>query len=150
MTRDAPGEDEEDLANRPVTVGHVDGALMISFGAVHVGREGLAVAQFTELSRYLGGLLGDGAISGFRPFFFADGRAGDVVGFFLLEGRRERLDALRREMAFVRQVLRAGAATANVRVQTLIAGTEAGRLVKLYRDVREELGLLRGQPDQGS
>ena len=42
----------------------------------------------------------------------------------------------------MRQVLRAGAATANVRVQTLIAGSEAGRLVNLYRDVRKELGLL--------
>ena len=135
-------DEEEELANRPVSVDHVDGALMISFGAVHVGREALAVDQFTELSRYLGRLLAEGAISGFRPYFFADGRAGDVVGFFLLEGRRQRLDDLRREADFVRQVLRAGAATANVRVQTLIAGSEAGRLVNLYRDVRKELGLL--------
>ena len=68
-------DEEEELANRPLSVDHVDGALMISFGAVHVGREALAVDQFTELSRYLGRLLAEGAISGFRPYFFADGRA---------------------------------------------------------------------------
>jgi hypothetical protein len=39
-------------------------------------------------------------------------------------------------------VLRAGAATANVRVHTLLAGSDAGRLVNLYREVRAGLGLL--------
>ena len=41
-----------------------------------------------------------------------------------------------------RLLLRAGAATANVRLHALVAGTEAGRMVNLYRAVREELGLL--------
>ena len=138
-----PSEHEEhDEDIRPLSVDHVDGALLISFGAVHVGREALAVDQFTELSRYLGRVLAEGAISGFRPYFFADGRSGDVVGFLLLEGRRDRLDRLRREEDFVRHVLKAGAATANLRVQTLIAGSEAGRLVNLYREVRTDLGLI--------
>ncbi|HMC38379.1 MAG TPA: hypothetical protein VKI19_01875 [Acidimicrobiales bacterium] len=131
---------EEDI--RPLSVDHVDGALLISFGAVHLGREALAVDQFTGLSRYLGRVLAEGAISGFRPYFFADGRSGDVVGFFLLEGKRSRLDVLRREEDFIRHVLEAGAATANVRVQTLIAGSEAGRLVNLYREVGQDLGLI--------
>ena len=42
----------------------------------------------------------------------------------------------------MRQMLRAGAATDNVRVHTLIAGSDAGRLVNLYREVRAELGLI--------
>jgi len=139
-------QDEADV--QPLSVDRVDCALMISFGAVHVGREALAVEQFTELSRYLGRVLAEGAISGFRPYFFSDGRSGDVVGFFLLEGKRERLDGLRREDAFIRQVLKAGAATANVRVQSLIAGSEAGRLVNLYREVRQELGFVPGRAGQ--
>src|SRR2546429_9974649 len=122
-------DEEEELANRPLSVDHVDGALMISFGAVHVGREALAVDQFTKLSRYLGRVLAEGAISGFRPYFFADGRSGDVVGFFLLEGKRDRLDVLRREEDFIRHVLEAGAAAGNARGHTPLAGAGAGGVV---------------------
>lgn len=121
---------------------HVDGGLMLSFGAVHPGREALAADTFTEVSRYLGRLMDSGRLTSFKPYFFADGPMGDVIGFFLLEGRRDLLDDLRRDEGFIRQLLRAGAATANVRVHTLHAGSEAGRLVNLYREVRTELGFI--------
>lgn len=121
---------------------HVSGALMLSFGAVHIGREALAVDMFTEVSRHLGRLLADDAITAFSPFFFADGQLGGMSGFFLVEGHRERLDAIRRDPAFQQLILRTGAATANVGVHTLVAGTEAGRLVNLFRSVRRDLGLI--------
>ena len=121
---------------------HADGALMVSFGAVHPGRERLAVDIFTELSRFFGERLSDGELSSFQPFFYSGGAVGGTIGFFLLEGRRDTLDAMRRRVDFVRLLLRAGAATANVRVDPLTAGPEAGRLVNLYREVRDELGLL--------
>lgn len=123
---------------------HVDGALMVSFGGVHPGREVLAIDTFRVFSQRFGELYTDGVVSSFKPFFFADGQMGDVTGFFILEGRRDDLDALRREEWFVRLLLRAGAAVSNVRVHTLIAGSEAGRLVNLYREVRTELGLMGG------
>lgn len=139
MIEEGPEEvPQEQVPHAP----RVDGALMISFGAVHPGRERLAVETFTELSRYLGVLLTEGIVSDFQPFFFADGQMGDVSGFFIIEGNRTDLDALRRQETFVRQLLRAGAATANVRVHTLVAGSDAGRLVNLYRDIRQDLGLL--------
>jgi hypothetical protein len=120
----------------------VDAALMFSWGAVYPGREALAVELFTEISRYLGRLLADEVITTFEPFFFADGLNADVSGFFLMQGRRERLDELRRDEAFTHLVLRVGAGAQNVRVHTLVAGSEAGRLVNLYREVRTELGLI--------
>lgn len=121
---------------------HTTGAVMLSFGAVHPGRERLAVEMFTEVSRFLGEVLADGVIESFKPFFYDGGTVGDTTGFFLLEGQREALDGLRRRRDFQRLVLRAGAATAYVRVHALVAGTEAGRMVNFYRSVREELGLL--------
>ena len=121
---------------------HVDGALMVSFGAVHPGRERLAVDIFTELSRYFGQRLSDGDLTSFQPYFYGSGAVGGTIGFFLLEGHRERLDDLRNDESFARLLLRAGAATSNVRVDPLLAGPEAGRLVNLYREVRDELGLL--------
>ncbi|MBI2168983.1 MAG: hypothetical protein HYU28_05720 [Actinobacteria bacterium] len=137
-----PDAENEALPEEPVSHDHVDGALMVSFGAVFPGREPLALEAFTEASRAFGRLLTAGTISSFKPFFFADGQLGDVAGFFVLEGRREELDALRREEWFQRLLLRAGATVQNVRVHTLIAGSEAGRLLNLYREVRSELGLV--------
>jgi hypothetical protein len=120
---------------------HVDGALLVSFGPPHPGRERLAGEVFTELSRAFGRRLSDGELSSFQPFFFADGSVGGMTGFFLLEGRRDVLDGLRRDESFVRLLLRASAAHADVRVDTLVAGSEAGRLVNLHREVHDELGL---------
>ena len=139
MPVDPLDADDDVPEGRPHPV-HTSGALMLSFGAVHPGREDLAVEMFTEASRFLGKLLADDVIEGFKPYFFADGMQGDVVGFFVIEGQRERLDALRRKEEFQRLLLRVGAATANVRVESLVAGTEAGRLVNLYKEVRSELG----------
>ena len=133
---------DDDVPGEPPHPVHVSGALLLSFGAVHPGRERLAVDTFTEVSRFLGKLLADDVITAFKPFFFADGSQGDMIGFFLLEGHREQLDELRRTSEFQRMILRVGAATSNVRVHTLIAGTEAGRLVNLYAEVRSELGFI--------
>lgn len=139
---DATGDD---VPQDPPQHAHVDGALMLSFGAVIPGREALAVDVFTELSRFLGAVLDDG-VSSFSPYFFADGLMGDVSGFFMVEGRRDRLDRLRRDEGFTRLVLRAGAGLQNVRVHTLIAGSEAGRLVNRYRQIRIDLGLVPEDP----
>ena len=135
---------EEGRAGGDLDTSHRTGAVMLSFGSVHPGRERLAVETFTEVSRFLGEVLADGVIESFTPYFYEGGSIGDTIGFFLLEGQQEALDALRRRDDFQRLVARAGAATANVRVAGLIAGSAAGRMVNLYRSVREELGLLGG------
>lgn len=133
---------EEGRAGGDLDTLHETGAVMLSFGAVHPGRERLAVEAFTEVSRFLGEVLADGVIESFKPYFYDGGTVGDTAGFFLIGGRREALDELRGRDDFQRLVLRAGAATAGVRVHALIAGSAAGRMVNLYRSVRQELGLL--------
>jgi hypothetical protein len=145
----APDERDDEIPDEPVRHEHVDGALMVSWGGVIPGREAMAVTTFRETSQQFGELFSRGTISSFKPYFFADGQHGDVTGFFLLEGRREDLDALRREEWFQRLLLRAGAVVTNVRVHTLIAGSEAGRLVNLYREVRGDLGLLDDEETPG-
>ena len=141
---------EEGRAGGDQDAPHRTGALMLAFGAVHPGRERLAVDTFTEVSRFLGEVLADGVIESFSPYFFDGGVVDGTAGFFLLGGQQEQLDALRRREDFQRMVLRAGAATAGVRVHQLIAGSAAGRMVNLYRSVREELGLLPGPGQTGA
>lgn len=137
---DVPFDDDVPETSDPPV--HVSGMLMISFGAVQPGREALAIDQFTEFSRFLGHVLAHDQITAFKPAFFADGQLGDVVGFFLVEGHREQLDALRRSREFVEPVLRLGGGFQHVRVQTLVAGTEAGRLVHMFQQANADLGLL--------
>ncbi|HEX7167047.1 MAG TPA: hypothetical protein VF230_08710 [Acidimicrobiales bacterium] len=136
------GSDGDHEVPLPAPHEHVDGALLLSFGEIHPGREAVAVEAFRSLARFFGRLLSEGEITEFKPYFFADGPLGDTLGFFLVEGRRERLDELRRDEDFRRAHLRMGAASANVRVNTMAAGSEAGRLANLFGEVREELGLL--------
>lgn len=121
---------------------HVTGALMLSWGPVHVGRELLAVDVYDEVFKYLGRLHGEGRIDRFRPYFFADGNLSGTTGFFIIEGDRSTLDDLRRSAEFVRLLIKANAVASNVRISTLTAGTEAGRFIHLYREVRAELGLV--------
>ena len=132
----------DDDVPTPADHEHVSGALMLSFGEIHPGREAAAIEAFRELARFFGRLLSDGTITEFKPYFFADGALGDILGFFLVEGRREKLDELRRTEAFRRVHLRMGAASEHVRVNTMAAGSEAGRLANLYREVRADLGLV--------
>ena len=136
------GDEVDEVPTSAPEIERVSAAVMVSFGEVHVGREALAADTFVTFSRYLGRLLADGDISGFRPYLIADGQLGDVSGFFLLEGEREHLDELRRRPEFQRELLRAGACTHNVQAHTLLAGSDAGRAVNLFREVREELGLI--------
>ena len=132
----------DDDVPTPAEREHVDGALMLSFGEIHPGREAVAIEAFRQFAQFFGRLLSNGEITEFKPYFFADGPLGDMLGFFIVEGRRDRLDALRREEDFRRAHLRMGAASANVRVNTMAAGSQAGRLANLFADVRRELGLL--------
>lgn len=142
MSEKPEHEELDDVPEERIPHEHVDAALMVSFGAVYPGREALAIRAFDIVSKRFGELLSEGTISSFKPFFFADGQLGDMAGFFILQGRREELDELRRQEWFQRLLLEAGSAVGNVRVQTLVAGSEAGRLVNLYREVRSDLGLL--------
>ena len=135
---------EEGRAGGDLDTFHETAAVMLSFGAVHPGREALAVDTFTEVSRFLGEVLADGVIDSFKPYFYDGGTVGGSAGFFLIGGHQEALDGLRRREDFRRLVLRAGAATSGVHVHPLVAGSAAGRMVNLYRSVREELGLLAG------
>ena len=77
---------------------------MVAFGAVHPGREALAVDTFTEVSRFFGRLLASEVITRCQPFFYADGQQAGTgtSGFFILEGNRARLDQLRRDPEFLR------------------------------------------------
>ncbi len=78
-----------------------DDGLFIGWGEVVRGREGKAVEVFNEAVAYYSQLQQDGMIESFEPWFLAT-HGGDLGGFILVRGERERLDEVVRSEEFER------------------------------------------------
>src|SRR5512144_1654978 len=72
-----------------------DEALFIGWGEVVRGRESKALDVFNESLQYYARLQQDGTVEGFDAWFLAP-HGGDLSGFVLLRGERERLDDVQR------------------------------------------------------
>ena len=72
-----------------------------------VGREQLSVTHFPEFLQYLGELQGQGAIDSFEPVFLT-AHGGDLNGFVLIRGDREKLDDVVASEQWLEHLTRAG------------------------------------------
>ena len=84
-----------------------DEALFLGWGEIVSGREHQAVEVLNESVKYYGPLQQDGHIEGFDAWFLSP-HGGDLNGFILLRGERERLDEIERSPEFERLQTRAG------------------------------------------
>lgn len=78
-----------------------DDGLFIGWGEVVRGREAKAVEVFNEAVAYYSKLQQDGAIESFEPWFLAT-HGGDLGGFIIVRGEREKLDEVVRSEEFER------------------------------------------------
>lgn len=78
-----------------------DDALFVGWGEVVRGRERKAVEVFNEAIEYYSKLQGEGKIESVEPWFLAT-HGGDLGGFMLLRGEREKLDEVVRSPEFER------------------------------------------------
>jgi hypothetical protein len=78
-----------------------DDGLFIGWGEVVRGRETKAVEVFNEAVEYYSGLQQDGRIESFEPWFLAP-HGGDLGGFIIVRGEREKLDEVVRSPEFER------------------------------------------------
>jgi hypothetical protein len=78
-----------------------DDGLFIGWGEVVRGREAKAVEVFNESVAYYMKLQEDGKIESFEPWFVAP-HGGDLGGFILVRGEREKLDEVVRSEEFER------------------------------------------------
>src|SRR5262245_52742614 len=84
-----------------------DEALVIGWGDGVRGRESKALDVFNESLQYYARLQQDGAVESFDAWFLAP-HGGDLAGFILLRGERERLDEVQRSADFELLMTRAG------------------------------------------
>ncbi len=84
-----------------------DAGLFIGWGAPIRGREAKSLDVFQEAASYYGGLAQDGTIESLEAVFL-EPHGGDLGGFFLIRGEREKLAQLRVNEDFQRMSARAG------------------------------------------
>lgn len=84
-----------------------DAGLFIGWGGVARGREAKSLDVFQEALAYYGGLQQNGTIESIDAVFL-EPHGGDLGGFFLIKGERQKLAALRIDQDFVRISARAG------------------------------------------
>lgn len=92
-----------------------DSALFIGFGLPVRGRERKAQSVFAEFVEYCSRLQQSGEIESFEPVLL-EPHGGELGGFFLLRGDRDRLAHLRSNEEFERQVVRGGLIADNLGV----------------------------------
>ena len=115
-----------------------DEALFIGWGEVVRGRERKALEVFGESLQFYGQLQQDGKIESFDAWFLAP-HGGDLAGFILLRGERERLDEVQRNPDFERLQTRAGMIVDGVGVVNAYTGEALGRLMGQFEEAAAEL-----------
>ena len=115
------------------------GALVIGWGPTVRGREHKALQVFNEAIQFYTQLQQKGTIESFEPVALEQ-HGGDLLGFILIRGDREKLNALRTSEEFLHLNVRAGLIVDNFGVITAFIGEEMQRLFADFRTQAAELG----------
>src|ERR1700687_6414208 len=119
-------------------VGVADYALFIGFGAVVRGREKQAVKVFGESVQYYAELKQKGVIESFEPFLL-EPHGGDLAGFILVRGDKDKLAHLRVDDEFQRRTLRASTIVDGVGVISATTGARLGEQMAEFEKGTAEL-----------
>ena len=113
-------------------------ALVIGWGPTVRGREQKALQVFNEAIQYYTRLQQQGTIESFEPVAL-EPHGGDLQGFLLVRGDREKLNALRSSEEFLRLNNRAALVVDNLGVVTAFIGEELQRLFADFQTQASEL-----------
>lgn len=115
-----------------------DFGLFIGFGPPVRGRERQAIKVFNEAAEYYSRLQQQGEIEGFEPVFL-EAHGGDLIGFFLMRGDRDKLARIRTSDEFTRLSLRAALITENFGVVGAQLGERIATQIGVFNEQVEEL-----------
>ena len=104
-----------------------NGALVIGWGSVIPGREQKSLQVFSEAIQYYARLQQQGTIESFEPVAL-DYHGGDLQGFLLIRGDREKLNTLRNSEEFLSLNNRAALVVNNLGIINAFIGEELQRL----------------------
>jgi hypothetical protein len=115
-----------------------DFALFIGFGSPVRGRERQAVKVFNEAMEYYTRLQQAGEIESFESVFL-EPHGGELSGFTLVRGDRDRLTSIRTSDEFLRLSLRAALVVERHSVISANLGERIGPLMGVYTEQVDDL-----------
>lgn len=116
-----------------------DAALFVGFGTTIPGRERRALAVFNEAVAYYTRLQQQGEIESFEPVLL-EPHGGDLGGFLLLRGERDKLHRVRRSEEFERLSARAGLVVHSFGIVGAAIGEGLARQFALFEAQLADLG----------
>lgn len=113
-------------------------ALFLGWGPVVRGREQVALRVFQETIEYYGKLQAEGRIESFEPVLVAP-HGGELAGFVLVRGERNRLNEIRSSEEFERMLTRAAFVVDNVGAINAVTGEALGLAMGRFQAASEDL-----------
>ena len=110
-----------------------DAGLFIGWGEVVRGREDRAVDVFNETVELYGQLQSDGRIEDFDVALL-DPHGGDLLGYAMLRGSEEQIDAVRRDEDFQRVMTKASLIVDNLGLISATIGEGLARAMAIYQE----------------
>ncbi len=115
-----------------------DSGLFIGFGAPVRGRERQAIKVFNEVFEYYSRLQQEGHIESFEPVLL-EPHGGELGGFFLLRGERDKLARVRGSEEFERQTARGELIVENIGVVGAFLGERLMGQMSVFSQQVEDL-----------
>ena len=110
-----------------------DAALFLGWNRAVPGRENLAMQLFADGMALYAKLQKAGRIESFEPVLLS-AHGGDLNGFVLLRGERQKLDQLRTDEEFMKFAFRAGYCLQGFGVVTAYLGNSIEKNLSTYRE----------------
>lgn len=115
-----------------------DSGLFVGFGLPVRGRERQAVKVFNETFEYSSRLQQDGEIESFEPVLL-EPHGGELGGFFLLRGDKDKLARIRSSEEFERLIVRAQLIVENIGVVSAFLAERLMSQMSVFSQQVEEL-----------
>ena len=115
-----------------------DSGLFVGFGFPVRGRERQAINVFNETFEYYSRLQQDGEIESFEPVLL-EPHGGELGGFFLLRGDKDKLARLRTSEEFERMTVRGELITEHLGVVSAFLGERLMSQMTVFSQQVEEL-----------
>jgi hypothetical protein len=115
-----------------------DSGIFIGFGAPVRGREGQSIKVFNEAFEYYARLQQSGEIESFEPVLL-EPHGGELGGFFLLRGDKDKLARVRGSEEFERLTARAELIVENLGIVSTFLGERLMSQMAVFSQQVEEL-----------
>ena len=115
-----------------------DYGIFVGFGPPARGREAKSLEVFNEAMQYYARLEQEGTIESFEAVFL-EPHGGDLGGFFLLRGEREKLSRLKTSTEFERLTLRASLVVDHIGTIGATLGDSMGEAMGIFQEAVQDL-----------